>query len=335
MPKIKKSGKVVWSSDTIEKTMPLGVKCRGNCRKIHEDITKNCPNCKTYKREYLLEYGRKNKEKISKRNAEKYIANMEKIKERSTKRYQERKEEILEQIKEYREKNYDEIRERDCARANTREGKYLKIIQNAKGRGRIVEMTKDEIMNMTDLPCVYCNKETIDGVKRNGIDRMDNSIGYILENCVPCCEICNYMKQSLDPNTFVERCSQISSVHGGIGVDTEYWVDTNFMSFAKYKRRTIKDGTSFELTKEEYEYLRQQSCMYCRRPTTKMHHNGIDRLDSSIGYIRSNCVTCCGGCNIAKGKKTPEEFIDQCKIIADREHHFPDIPRYIYIWGRV
>lgn len=76
-------------------------------------------------------------------------------------------------------------------------------------------------------------------------------------------------------------------------------------------------------------------CMYCRRPTTETHHNGIDRIDSNIGYITSNCVTCCGGCNIAKGKKTPDEFIDQCKIIAGREHDFPNIPRYIYIWGRV
>lgn len=330
MPKVKTSIKVVWSSDTIGKIMPFGVKCRGRCRKIHEDITKNCPDCKAYSRDY----GQKNKEKISKRNAEKYIANPERVKEKSSKRYQKKKEEILEQMKEYYERRYDYIRNRDYAKANTREGKYLKIMKNAEERSRVVEMTKEEIMDMTDLPCAYCGKETIDGVKRNGIDRMNNSIGYTLENCMSCCEICNFMKQSLDPHTFVERCAQISTGHDDICLVTEYWVDTNLMSFAKYKAKSIRDGTSFELTKEEYEHLRQQSCMYCRRPTTKKHHNGIDRIDSSIGYILSNCVTCCGGCNIAKGKKTPDEFIDQCKIIADREHDFPEIPRYIYIWGR-
>ena len=331
MPKVKTSIKVIWSTDTIGKIMPLGVKCRGNCRKIHEDITKNCPGCKTYMREY----GRKNKNKKSKRAAERYLSDSERIKEKSNKRYQEKKDTILEQMKEYRERRCDYIRDRETSKANTREGKYLKIIANAEERKRIVEMTKDEIMNMTDLPCVYCGKETIDGVKRNGIDRMDNSVGYTLSNCAPCCEICNYMKQSLDPHTFVERCAQISTGHDGIGLVTEYWVDTNFMSFAKYKAKVIREGGSFELTKEEYEYLRQQTCIYCRRPTTETHHNGIDRIDSSIGYIRSNCVTCCGGCNIAKGKKTPGEFIDQCKIIAGRKHDFPEMPRYIYIWGRV
>lgn len=335
MPKLKKSRKVVWSSSTIEKIMPLGVKCKGRCRKTHEDITKKCPDCKAYKRKYLQDYNRKNKERISKQKADKYIANPERIKEQSNQRYHEKKEEILEQQKEYREQRYDYIRDRENTKANTREGKYLKIIRNAKERKRIIKMTKDEIMDMTDLPCVYCGKETIDGVKRNGIDRMDNSIGYILSNCVPCCEICNYMKQSLDSRTFVERCGQISLMYGGTGMITDYWIDTNFMSFAKYRGRTIREGMSFELMKEEYEYLRQQPCVYCHRPTTKMHHNGIDRIDSSIGYIRSNCVTCCGGCNVAKGKKNPEEFIDQCKIIAGREHNFPEIPRYIYIWGRV
>ena len=329
MPKVNTIKKVVWSSSTIEKIMPLGVKCGGNCRKIHEDITKNCSDCKAYMREY----SRKNKDRISKRKAEKYIANPERVKEQSAKRYKEKKDEILEQQKEYYERRHDYICNRECAKANTREGKYLKIIGNAEERKRIVEMTKDEIMDITDLPCVYCGKETIDGVKRNGIDRMDNSVGYVLSNCVPCCEICNYMKQSLDPHTFVERCGQISLTHDGPGRNTDAWSEVGKRTFIKYRNQMIKEGKMFELTNEEFEYLRQQSCMYCRRPTTKTHHNGIDRIDSSIGYIRDNCVTCCGGCNIAKGKKTPEEFIEQCKIIADREHNFPEIPRYIYIWG--
>lgn len=30
----------------------------------------------------------------------------------------------------------------------------------------------------------------------NGIDRVDNSVGYIYDNCVPCCETCNMMKRT-------------------------------------------------------------------------------------------------------------------------------------------
>ena len=103
MPKVNTSRKVVWSYDMLEKPMPLGVKCRGNCRKIHEDITKNCPDCKAYMREY----GLKNKNRKSKRAAERYLSDSERIKEKSNKRYQEKKDTILEQMKEYRERRYD------------------------------------------------------------------------------------------------------------------------------------------------------------------------------------------------------------------------------------
>lgn len=46
---------------------------------------------------------------------------------------------------------------------------------------------------------------------------MDNTRGYVADNCVACCKTCNYMKGSLDARTFVERCGQISAYHEGPG----------------------------------------------------------------------------------------------------------------------
>ena len=37
-------------------------------------------------------------------------------------------------------------------------------------------------------------------------------------------------------------------------------------------------------------------------------YNGLDRVDSSRGYIQGNVVTCCTICNRAKNVLTPEEF---------------------------
>jgi len=34
-------------------------------------------------------------------------------------------------------------------------------------------------------PCYYC------GYPSNGVDRIDNSIGHIMTNCIPCCHTCN------------------------------------------------------------------------------------------------------------------------------------------------
>jgi hypothetical protein len=37
-------------------------------------------------------------------------------------------------------------------------------------------------------------------------------------------------------------------------------------------------------------------------------YNGIDRIDSSIGYILSNCRPCCRTCNVAKSDLSETEF---------------------------
>lgn len=37
--------------------------------------------------------------------------------------------------------------------------------------------------------------------------------------------------------------------------------------------------------------------------------NGIDRLDSNLGYTHENCVPCCKYCNIAKSTMTVNEFL--------------------------
>ena len=39
--------------------------------------------------------------------------------------------------------------------------------------------------------------------KRNGIDRIDNALGYIESNVVACCPICNLAKRNLPVDTFV------------------------------------------------------------------------------------------------------------------------------------
>lgn len=38
-------------------------------------------------------------------------------------------------------------------------------------------------------------------------------------------------------------------------------------------------------------------------------YNGIDRIDSSKGYVKGNVVACCGTCNKAKLVMTQPEFL--------------------------
>jgi hypothetical protein len=36
----------------------------------------------------------------------------------------------------------------------------------------------------------------------SGIDRLDNNIGYVSGNCVPCCSVCNYAKRDMTVDQF-------------------------------------------------------------------------------------------------------------------------------------
>lgn len=64
---------------------------------------------------------------------------------------------------------------------------------------------------ITKQPCHYCGAEPsqIYKPKRhngeyvyNGVDRVDNEIGYFPDNCVPCCGYCNWMKSAAGVDDF-------------------------------------------------------------------------------------------------------------------------------------
>jgi hypothetical protein len=94
----------------------------------------------------------------------------------------------------------------------------------AKKRGFEFTITLEQFMDIAVMPCHYCgiekghvyatgtsirpNRATFHG---NGLDRFDNKIGYILENCVACCRMCNRMKFSFTEENFVSQCRRIAA----------------------------------------------------------------------------------------------------------------------------
>jgi len=89
---------------------------------------------------------------------------------------------------------------------------YRHYIKSAKKRGHVFELTEEEFRVLTKMNCEYCTsepfnvsivnssiKETVDHSKYvySGIDRVNNSRGYTIDNTVPCCSICNYLKRKL------------------------------------------------------------------------------------------------------------------------------------------
>ena len=271
------------------------------CKKEHFETSKMCSNCKEKNTIKLRKY-RKN--------------NIENLREYDRKR---------------RAEDPEKFRERDKLRFSTKLRRIQDIKHGAKRRNISFELEDEYAMALTDESCFYCSIETTEE-HRNGIDRLDNTVGYTISNCVSCCGTCNFMKRCLDAHTFVERCSQVSLHNGHTGKICEYWDDIKGYAYGNYKwKQKTKD---FQLSKCEYEELRHGDCTYCGRSCTETHTNGIDRVDNSIGYVLDNCASCCGSCNISKGTSSADDFVSRCVLIASREHTIPEMPRSIHIFVR-
>jgi hypothetical protein len=89
--------------------------------------------------------------------------------------------------------------------------------------------------------------------------------------------------------------------------------------FEGYKYRANRLKISFCITKSLFAKLTKMSCYYCgiepnqRKVVSNGNgiyiYNGLDRVDSMIGYEERNVVPCCGTCNKAKMAMSREDFL--------------------------
>lgn len=89
--------------------------------------------------------------------------------------------------------------------------------------------------------------------------------------------------------------------------------------FGAYKQKARERKLVFELSKEEFITLNNQNCYYCGVPPSNNFtrpginggylYNGIDRIDSSKGYIKGNVLPCCKKCNVAKLAMSRDDFL--------------------------
>lgn len=86
---------------------------------------------------------------------------------------------------------------------------------SAKERGLDFSLSEDCFRDITQSECTYCGEKPsqfqtrFSEFKYNGIDRVDNSLGYVEGNCVPCCKLCNRMKDVLSVDDFKDHIRTI------------------------------------------------------------------------------------------------------------------------------
>jgi len=97
---------------------------------------------------------------------------------------------------------------------------YKDKIGDAENRGINFKLSIDQFKELISSRCSYCGAIPSNIKKKfgknylwNGIDRFDNEIGYIIENCVSSCTICNRMKHTMTADEFISMAERISIRH--------------------------------------------------------------------------------------------------------------------------
>jgi hypothetical protein len=100
---------------------------------------------------------------------------------------------------------------------------FCSLQWSARSRGLLCELTFEQVGLLNKQNCFYCgmppssiaasrNKVGLDYIY-NGIDRLDNERGYIMDNVVACCSRCNHAKHTMLPGEFIALCHRVAANH--------------------------------------------------------------------------------------------------------------------------
>ena len=94
-------------------------------------------------------------------------------------------------------------------RRQTPKGRFDTYKESASKKNLEFQLTLQDFESNWNKDCYYCG----DIIPTIGFDRLDSNKGYIMDNLVLCCTICNIMKSNLDKDKFIEFCKKISGRH--------------------------------------------------------------------------------------------------------------------------
>lgn len=92
---------------------------------------------------------------------------------------------------------------KDIQLSNKTKSNFQNYERKAKGRNLEFLLIEKQFDFLVAQKCNYCGKNGV------GVDRLDNNVGYIYENCVACCKYCNNMKRDLELEIFIKHVSKI------------------------------------------------------------------------------------------------------------------------------
>jgi hypothetical protein len=218
---------------------------------------------------------------------------------------------------------YDRNRIRDDT--STNHHRIKEYVKNSKRRDLIFDLTYDLTLSLLLKKCTYCGiyesavNKYGEAYSPMGIDRKDNNIGYLTDNVVTSCKVCNRLKYTHTYDDFFTYLLNIFEHYGS----EESWDENDNIKVIPYrihKGVAKSNNRPTELTKEEYTTITSKKCYYCN--CLNLQQLNIDRVDSTIGYTKKNkLVSCCSICNIMKCNMHVDDFYNKIlEILLNHGH---------------
>jgi hypothetical protein len=227
------------------------------------------------------------------------------------------------------DKRKDRVRNYKSEKYKNIKAYYKEYITSATKKGRDITIHYNTFKELVTSPCHYCNHAPES--ETNGIDRVDNSKGYIKENCVSSCWKCNRIKHAYHQEFFIEKCRIMTKQKEGSAEFFKAWqmyyYRSTYRVYSVYKKGAENRMLDFNITDIQFKILVKSPCYLCGYQSAK--GIGIDRVDNTIRkYSLDNCRPCCGSCNDMKGEFSLQEFLEHCTKVVDfwADKESPSLP---------
>jgi hypothetical protein len=128
---------------------------------------------------------------------------------------------------------------------------YKSYKDRARNKNLEFTITEEDHQEITNQDCYICGKKS-SNIHKNGLDRIDNSMGYTLHNIKPSCFECNVMKKTMTYENLIDKLKLI------------YKTPHNLDGFIIYPNNKIimrNENKKSKLEKEKNILLRKEARM--------------------------------------------------------------------------
>lgn len=92
----------------------------------------------------------------------------------------------------------------------TERGRWMELQKSARHRGLALNLSEEEYYRLTrGAACFFCKGPLPEA--GHGLDRVNNALGYSLENVLPCCKYCNRARCDDPIDSFLKWLEKVAT----------------------------------------------------------------------------------------------------------------------------